>query len=565
MKSSLAKRLSVILLLTTLIILLSVGYGYFTVYRNSMNEQSMRYARDIVRDTTKDLESYVDDLKHSAEILAAQPDIYGFLNADTPRRFELKNTVRAQLASFANYKHGVVNVYMRSVGGMTLSASPDDAGAYSEEVFLVYRGVLEGYDLSSPFKRPILTKTYRGYKGNLYACLLVPVYQPVAAPQAHDYIGALVAVCDMQKLTSTAPASAADKLLVAEDGQIVFTNNPQFALAWEEAQDRAAVRMDGNEYYVLSDGVEGTGWRVYILCAFDDIRQKLQEIRVLCLIIAAMTVLAQSVLLFLSYRSFIRPLLEIISQIERIQGLSERIVDPSGTENEFTQLTAEINNMLARMEQMNRDMMNARLAFYKERVLFLQAQINPHFLYNNLQCIRGMAAAGDGESIREMVSCMAHIYRYGGRMLPTVRLQEEIECLRNYARIIGLRYDDRYRLEIDCSEDTLSRTVPRMLLQPLVENSVVHGFVEGGHLTGTIRVSARALDDALSIVVRDDGAGLSAEQIDRLNRNTEEDAGVHMGIANVRNRLELIYHGHAELKIKAFEREGTEVVVKIAQ
>lgn len=127
LKSSLAKRLSVILLLTTLIILLGVGYGYFTVYRNSMNEQSMRYARDIVRDTTKDLESYVDDLKHSAEILAAQPDIYGFLNADTPRRFELKNTVRAQLASFANYKHGVVNVYMRSVGGMTLSASPDDA------------------------------------------------------------------------------------------------------------------------------------------------------------------------------------------------------------------------------------------------------------------------------------------------------------------------------------------------------------------------------------------------------------------------------------------------------
>lgn len=285
------------------------------------------------------------------------------------------------------------------------------------------------------------------------------------------------------------------------------------------------------------------------------------------MLIVAFTLLAQTVLLALSYRAFVRPLVFIVSQIEKIHSLGDRIAAPSSHDDEFSHLTGEINNMLVRMEHLNQEKTDLQLAYYRGQILLLQAQINPHFLYNNLQCIRGMSLTGNSASIREMVTCIANIYRYGSRAWPTAALCEELECVNAYKRIIELRHGSKYTITIECEEKAKQCVVPRMLLQPLVENSIVHGFNEGGFKQGTIRIRASLKSNRLKLEVCDDGIGMDEAQLARVNaiESLNEEGNHHLGIANVFSRMRLIFGEECGLSFEAEPGKGTNVFIWIDQ
>jgi sensor histidine kinase YesM len=196
----------------------------------------------------------------------------------------------------------------------------------------------------------------------------------------------------------------------------------------------------------------------------------------------------------------------------------------------------------------------------------LQSQINPHFLFNTLNVISGMAELEDAETTNKMIKSLSHLFRYNLRTSSQfVSLSQEISIIDDYMYLQKMRFGSRlmYIKNIADDLDTTSITVPAFLLQPVVENSIVHGIahIEEG---GRIELSAYKKDNTLYIKVMDTGAGMSRDKVDELNAKsisvTQEHAGI--GLYNVQKRISSLYND-SEVIVESTMNKGTTVTICI--
>lgn len=172
----------------------------------------------------------------------------------------------------------------------------------------------------------------------------------------------------------------------------------------------------------------------------------------------------------------------------------------------------------------------------QQELAFLQAQIKPHFLYNAINTIISFCYT-DGERAADLLTNLSKYFRSAfetDHQTQTVPLRHEIELIHAFMKIEQARFGDKIRVEYDIDEDLMDRQIPPLIIQPLVENAVTHGLREKDG--GIVSVSARASGDAWTIVVRDTGTGMTAEQVDRVKKRKHVNGGV--GLANVCRRID---------------------------
>ena len=203
----------------------------------------------------------------------------------------------------------------------------------------------------------------------------------------------------------------------------------------------------------------------------------------------------------------------------------------------------------------------------------LQHQINPHFLYNTLDSIRSKALMNRQREIATMTEILSRFFRYCiSHDDGMVRVGEELDHIRDYFYIQKFRFEDRFEMEIDVEkEEILELFLPRMTIQPLVENAMIHGLEKVEH-KGLIRISLVKAGDRLMITVSDNGYGMSREELIRLNErmrsSPEEELSAkpgHSGIAirNVNARLKLIFGEDSGIRYRSLIGEGTDAIVML--
>lgn len=204
----------------------------------------------------------------------------------------------------------------------------------------------------------------------------------------------------------------------------------------------------------------------------------------------------------------------------------------------------------------------------------LQSQINPHFLYNTLNAIVQVAILEDADETAELIKTVSRLLRYNLRSLDKpVTLQEELEHVRTYVHIMGVRYGDKIDCRIDIPPNAEMYMIPGMIIQPLVENAYIHGVGRLEGRRGRIWVEAREEAGFLYLTIGDNGVGMSSEQVHKL---LAEDAGgqpgggsvVHghvtgLGLRNIRNRLKLFYNSEDTFKLTSEPGKGTVVELKL--
>lgn len=188
----------------------------------------------------------------------------------------------------------------------------------------------------------------------------------------------------------------------------------------------------------------------------------------------------------------------------------------------------------------------------------LQAQINPHFLYNTLDSIRWLAVMQNIENIAKMSSSLISLLKYNLSSSQTfATLQEELESVKNYIKIQKFRYSDIFDFSIKVDPKALNCNVLRFILQPLIENSIIHGFLDSEGVY-SIRISAFFSDEQLHIKVIDNGSGMEQEQIDKINSSTKQKNRFnHIGVANIRERIQLYFGENYGLKYDSVPNVGT--------
>jgi two-component system sensor histidine kinase YesM len=226
-------------------------------------------------------------------------------------------------------------------------------------------------------------------------------------------------------------------------------------------------------------------------------------------------------------------------------------------------LSDGIESMVGRLKQQIDK--NAEQEKQRRRTEFalLQAQMNPHFLYNTLDTIIWLIESGEVSDAVTMICSLSNYFRFSlSRGKYVITLAEEEEHIRSYLEIQRMRYRDLMEYEIDIPDTLKSYILPKLTLQPLVENALYHG-IKTSRRKGFIRVTGSMQDDNLILVVTDDGIGMTQERIDEVRASLEEDTREGFGLRTVHQRLQILFGREYGLAVESAPETGTQIIMTI--
>lgn len=265
-------------------------------------------------------------------------------------------------------------------------------------------------------------------------------------------------------------------------------------------------------------------------------------------------------------KRFYTPISKITKDIDKIgQGdYSARIDISDAPRDELTVLSENINRMTATLEENTERLVERERELGNANIKMMQAQLNPHFIYNTLDTIKWMGKANDVPEVAVISSGLAKILRTSINSQQIVTLKQEIELVESYVEIQKIRFDDKFEFIVDIPDELLNAKIPKLILQPVIENCIVHGFEEREN--GRILITANRSEKELNLTVKDDGCGISKEELTELNKFNppsnelkDEKSGNNIGIYNVHAIILLHYGKDYGLKIESEVSEGTTV------
>ena len=230
-------------------------------------------------------------------------------------------------------------------------------------------------------------------------------------------------------------------------------------------------------------------------------------------------------------------------------------IPPTGVD-ELDVIVRSINTMVDQLEETSQNAMRIKTRLLEselrnnEAELYaLQSQINPHFLFNTLQCIRSLAILSHADDITTISSALSAILRYSIREMQLVTVRGEMNIILQYLKIVDIRYQHRFSYEIDVPDDVQRYACPCMIIQPLVENAVIHGL-SAADSNGTIRIIGSVSDGEIHFEIADNGAGISEERLQEIQTRLQlqlfdmledQQFGKSFGLFNIQRRIQLQY------------------------
>ncbi|WP_433753855.1 sensor histidine kinase [Paenibacillus amylolyticus] len=317
---------------------------------------------------------------------------------------------------------------------------------------------------------------------------------------------------------------------------------PSLKEAKLQASGGFSTTLNETEYYVSYIQSKSLGWYYVDYVPMQQILKPITSSRNLFYASIAVLIVMSVVVLYTLYRSVQLPLLQLVKGTNRLStgDFSVRLHHPA--RNEFSLLFARFNIMAQRIQELIENVYEEKLRSREATLKQLQSQINPHFLYNCLFYIKNMARMKNEKAVVAMALNLGEYYRYITRSeKDQATLREELTMVKNYLEIQSLRLE-RMHFTIDVPHDILDKTVPRLTLQPIIENAIIHGL-EPKSVDGEIKIYADCEDDVYTIIVEDSGLGMSEKQLDHLRDNLLKPLDENMGCGtwNVHQRLSFLY------------------------
>lgn len=570
MKSKKLSSLLFILGAACMLIMLACSAVLTGLFWQSSSETAKEHYSATLQAARDRVQSTIEATVRQLSAVGYSEDLIRFMKSSPGDAYERQNYVRTTFDSLRLLNESLLDVYLCFGDGHVLYTT------FTDEVnhFPNYRVFLKARDY---FKNENTTQVahspcyQRGSMDSYAFAIYIPIYD-MTVRDAHGYFtGSIIALYSTKQLcemTSDFPIAIEDS-----QGQIVFGMSEQ-----EVVRDESGRAMFAPEWFrTLEETYPQMGWRFIGGYTQNLVTQEFGVLLRWMLLAMVLMALVLALLCLLIYRSILDPVRSIVHQLDDIENSDTRIQSVVEERNELMVLTDGINGMLSRLTSLNNQLVmhervlaQMKLSKMSEKLLLLQSQINPHFLYNNLECIRGMVAMGELDEILEMTNRMASIYRYCVKDQSVATLSKELENLQDYFAILTLRYFGAYQLTVDVPEELMKQRVPRMILQPIVENAVLHGMKAGKHAKGNIHVCVRRKDEKLLICVADDGAGMLDETMQRLNSDfTSADASSaiagtgRIGLHNINLRLKVLFGRESGIELRHNETQGIQALICI--
>ncbi|WP_372635234.1 sensor histidine kinase [Cohnella sp.] len=301
------------------------------------------------------------------------------------------------------------------------------------------------------------------------------------------------------------------------------------------------------------------GWKIVGVAYANELIVNQQQIRMSYLLWTVLALVIALILSFYLSRRLSSPIKRLQLQMKKVEKGDFDVRTEALPENEIGQLGRTFNVMVGRIKELMEQIIQNEHFKRKSELKVLQSQINPHFLYNTLDSIIWMAERRKHEEVVEMTSSLAKLFRaIINRNDETVPVRVELEHITHYLSIQKMRYKDKLDFRIEADPAMMDYKLPKIILQPIVENAIYHGIKNKPGL-GMIRISGSVHEQHLEFVIADNGIGMEPERLEHILKPSEGPTA-SIGIRNVNERIRL-FGGEYGIRIKSAPGDGTEVTV----
>ncbi|MEG0329992.1 MAG: histidine kinase [Anaerorhabdus sp.] len=333
--------------------------------------------------------------------------------------------------------------------------------------------------------------------------------------------------------------------------------NANFTKGTRIDSNKNTINMNGESYYLETKQIQNTDWKIMNLVASDYVFEELHNFRNMLMIYGVMFFVILIIVASFIYHSIYDPLHNILKSMNSLDEnnlMNSRVYDEG--KDEIHEVSTNFNDLLNRVQELLETVESEQEQKRETQFQLLQAQINPHFLFNTLNTLHFMAIMNEDKPVSEGISALAKLLR--NTIIDSkevISVKEELENVKNYIIIQKLRFGDLFETVYNIDENVMQCDILKLLLQPIVENSILHAFEEDKeHQILTIRI--RAYKKFLKVEIGDNGKGFISNNKEVSNKKLSS-----IGINNIQERISLMYGEEYSMKIQSVVNKGTIVTL----
>lgn len=531
-----------------------------------MNQKIQEIAIQGVESDSRNFELFIEDINNYSKILLANQNVQQLLQDDNAQQLPSYKRLDRFLQEFINFNSKVSSIYVFSNSGKKY---------YSE------KSVMKEIELKDiekmPFYEEILNK-----KGGFILRLNqqglidarsntgISLLRVINSLQRQERIGFLIINLDQKALEKSLglyEQNNATILIKNANGQTIINHNPIKDFDEEaffkrlDEKDKFWSIFGINHINMMVTGTSNNkyGWKILKIIPFQELSEQLNVFNMgLFAIVLVNIILLLLGSLFIS-KLITNPIHTLINSMQDVENGNFEPVCIKTNDDEIGMLKNVYNFMINEIHNLIQKIIQEQKIKRKAELGIIMEQIKPHFLYNTIDSISSLIILERSQEAYDSLRALGNFYRASlsnGRDIISIR--EEIDTVENYLYIQKIRYGDLFVAEYDIDEEVLDVKVPRLILQPLVENSIYHGIRSVGG-KGSIVIGIKKVNNRVQITVKDTGIGISKEQLIALNMTNESS----IGIPATRERVRILFGDKSKFFIESEWGKGTKITIEI--
>lgn len=316
-----------------------------------------------------------------------------------------------------------------------------------------------------------------------------------------------------------------------------------------------------NDYYITIQNIENTGFKQIVVHLKVLSSSMMNRMYLMVGLLAVLSFIVCIIVAQKTTTSFTQPINQMNQAMKQVQEGKLDTSIPVLRNDEFGVLSQNFNVMTQELSNFLEQKIETQRKLADIQIAMMQAQLNPHFLYNTLDTIKWMAKSAKVEPISQLSQKLARILRTSIVKEQFITIGEEFQICSDYGEIQNIRFQGKYQFLFDCPKDLLSYKIPKLIIQPLVENAIIHGLRMKE--TGIIKVFASKNNDAIILSVQDNGIGIDDEMMKFINTHQWKQIDGHIGMYNVDSILRLHYGVNSGLHAQRLEEGGTLIQITL--
>ncbi|WP_282924137.1 cache domain-containing sensor histidine kinase [Mediterraneibacter massiliensis] len=569
---------------TVLILFSSIMFFILAIVftERSVVNNSEEYTQQLIEKVNDDLDSYINYMKDISSMIYNSRDIQRYLfQEDLPEEVQEENYGRIldQFRTIMNTRKDVRNVAVIADNGKSVinrgASTLNPYISVSEQEW--YKAVKKESEEIHITSSHVQNMIYNQYDW------VITLSRGIENQETKEVEG--VFLIDMNYATIDSLCSSVSQgkkgyiYVLDKNGEIIY--HPQQQLIYsglkteliEEVLEKKGVNGsfvsdtgNGRKLYTVSTS-EDTGWTVVGVADMSELMKEGKELTRLYILLALFFLAVGVFFARLLSRTITRPIVSLEAAMKEVEKghFESALMAENGGQAEIRGLGESFHIMVQEIQSLMEENVKEQKKKRKAEMQALQAQINPHFLYNTLDSIIWMAESGKhNKEVVRMTSALSRLFRQSiGNAEELVLIRQELGYIETYLTIQEMRYRDKLTFDIKLEEEIENEKIVKLTLQPLVENAIYHGikYIEG---PGKIEIRGYYEQEDVVIEIRDNGAGMTKEELEHIfDKKTYTPGSGGVGVRNVQNRLQLYYGAEYGLHYVSEKGSGTTVYVRI--